>query len=303
LYIEEYAVFCYNTLMPPDRIDDNNRPETAAPDNPLTAIPTGIGDVRGAIPDVLDGNVLLSLHLHLPPEVLEKLVLALGQESPADYPPGVDPHLASHLELLDRVFPEPSELKTVLQVFIKHHDLAYSDTELNLQDKETQEHLRRMFYDNAIIAGYTGIAAEAKAGEAYDFITRPENQHYVARKILLHGTGSIIAGTRRLEAAGLSAQQAQGFSYIFAAHHPGYPIDMVRNFVTGGDVPPDLCPILFICSKEAARLATLRKKRNIEKAVLTPAEEEELMDLPINSENESSILEQRRLAFLQSKQA
>jgi CRP-like cAMP-binding protein/predicted kinase len=263
--------------MPVDRIDEDNGPEHSDAQNGQTAVSSGIDDVRTAIPGALDRNALQSIQLNLPQKLVEQLSQVLAQESPADYPAGVDPHLASHRELLDRLLSEPSDLKTLLQVFIKHHDLAYSDTELNLVRDKDQ--LLKVFVDNAMIAGYTATEAEAKADEAYAFIMRAENQNYTINKILLHGTGSIVAGMRRLQAAGVPEEQAKGLSYIFAAHHPGYPIDMVRNFVPGGDVPPDLCPILFICSKEAAQLSTLQKKKYVQKAVLTPQEEEELTTL------------------------
>lgn len=213
--------------------------------------------VRSELPLLLSlGDKIRALEqLSLPEQMIECLEKANALPPPADYPPGVDPHLKSHKDLLNSIFPNECPMKTMLLAFIKHHDLGYSSEEFDL-DRDKQD-IIAVFRTNASIAGSPNPGGIAN--EAYEYVSE-RRENYMVRKVLLHGTASIVAAVRRFEASGMPHEQARGLAHLFATHHPGYPIDMVRTWVMSDPVPAHLCPALLLDSKAGAEADEETKK-------------------------------------------
>lgn len=197
----------------------------------------------------------------LPDGVIDKLSEAnFRADRPKDLPPGVDPHLDSHNELVDtlertgRVSPETA---AVLRSFVELHDLAYSGSELNLERDGAA--LTDVFKENALATGKDEEEAAALAEKAFAFVSEEDNQNnYLLNKVILHGSASRIPSQKRLEAAGLEPDQAKGLATLFSAHHPGYPITLVDTFVLKGLIPDDIKPLLLIDTEEGGNPDELR---------------------------------------------
>ncbi len=255
--------YWYNILMPNSRvsvsveaggsIDPEKKLQSLGSESSLSVSDS----VRAELPELLSlGDQIRALEqLSLPQGMIECLEKANALPPPADYPPGVDPHLKSHEDLLNSIFPKESPMKTILLAFIKHHDLGYSSEEFDL-DRDKQE-IVEVFRTNASIAGSPDPAGFAN--EAYEYVSE-RRENYMVRKVLLHGTASIVAAVRRLEAAGMRPEQARGLAHLFATHHPGYPIDMVRTWVMSDPVPAYICPALLLDSNAGAEADEETKK-------------------------------------------
>ncbi len=202
------------------------------------------------------------------------------EERPDNYPPGVIPHLDSHQALvqgfLDRGLLDPT-YEAVARTFVESHDLGYS---LDFTDVNLKDPLIEVWTGVGKAIGLDSEAAKEKALKAYAFIQKNANfpllvqefsekfrredpllspaeieakakgaagaQSYMVTRVLGHGSMSILPAMSRLEKAGFTHTEALGIALLFSAHHPGFPITLVEQFVVPDVVPMELLPILLI---------------------------------------------------------
>ncbi|MBF0123037.1 MAG: cyclic nucleotide-binding domain-containing protein [Candidatus Omnitrophica bacterium] len=186
---------------------------------------------------------------------LSRAVADFSAWRPANYPPGVTPHLDSLQALLTSMIKSKSLSKDegdIMRLFIEGHDQGYA---VNLTDEAIKADLMNVWQTIALAQGYPADEARRLSEKAYQFIqdmTKTTGlQNYMVTRVLAHGTVSMIAVMKKLQEAGMDDPSARlGLALLFAAHHPGYPISMVHQFVVPNVVPDELAPIFLINEKK-----------------------------------------------------
>ncbi len=219
---------------------------------------------------------------------------------PANYPPGVVPHLDSHQALINAL--EKDGLLTafdarLMRVFVEGHDLGYS---ADLKSPEFMDQAQQVWDGIGRIVGYSPEKSAEISKKIRDMISFYANfpevvawkvkqleqdpaykslsaedlkkvatalagkESYMVTRVIAHGTTSIVLARNKLKEQGFSDDQALGLAYIFAAHHAGYPITMVNQFVISGVIPVEYVPVLLVTDLPGSGIAntdeSLRQK-------------------------------------------
>ncbi len=208
------------------------------------------------------------------------LVAALVKARPA-LPVGVPLHLNSHQDLItsliersrNRSFfqrmrdrwngvPEFTPAMAIIgRTFVELHDLGYSIDFGNRAtfDADLKADLTTVWTKIAEAARHdknnppadlaAAQANDRRLAEAAYNLVAPNAEgklNYMLHKVLAHGSTSIVLAMRRFEKEGFTPDQALGMALLFAAHHPGFPITLVDQFVVPGMIPTELLQVLLI---------------------------------------------------------
>ncbi|GEM_PF-3626613 len=181
-----------------------------------------------------------------PLERVRALNALLKAQRPAEFLIGgsdeiVGLHLDSHNGVVQSLLMEgrlDERTAVLMTYFAEFHDLAYSGTEVDLTRAEKEngtekEAILDAFTQNGLAAGLDPTEARARAQATFEFLLKHDAgpTRELVRKILGHGSLSAVVAVKRFQALGLSSDQARGLAVLFSSHHPGFPIDFVKNIV------------------------------------------------------------------------
>ena len=167
----------------------------------------------------------------------------------------------------------------LMRIFVEGHDYGYS---VDLKDAKFLDKVQEVWQKIGRIVGYSEqktieIAQkirdmvafysnfpevvqwkinQLKEDPAYKHLSEGDlkkvatalagKESYMVSRVIAHGTTSIVPVMEKLKAQGFDENQALGLALMFAAHHTGYPITMVNQFVIAGIIPAEYVPVLLI---------------------------------------------------------
>lgn len=120
-----------------------------------------------------------------------------------------------------------SETHRFMREFANRHDVGYA-TDISMIESDSGQQILRTILDE--------MNAEAGPRQITDYLRRNGNaNNYLATRVIGHGVLGLVHNTLHYQKRGLSKDKALGMAAVMAAHHPGFPITMVSDLLSGDD--------------------------------------------------------------------